>query len=557
MKKLLTNGESPPQRPEDAIPGASTTSSAPSIRRRRPNSSGVGWFGPFVGEPGSEPNAKIAKLRQQLLEEIQTVELVFVIDGTGSMDVLRSSVVPDVVSECLRELNQVRIKDKDQTFSGLRVRVAVFLYGENKKGELVLDHTPLSNGKSGLDNDAEVISSAVEKEIEKRIDGLASWLRKHPNMSKETDDELEPVFDALLEGMKQAKLSSTARKHVVFLGDMGDRSREDGPKSPQIRRIVEALLSDKAAQPINFLGIQVEQVGAGVKGAALLKSQLEWIRDEVQRFKDDPKRGAAEADVYYLDIQNNADMKLAIAKTIRRRFDDLREELKRLTRQSHEYLLGTDRGAASPVLRRHYEANGIDVSNLEVAGVQVYEVGYAYQATRVGKRNVSQLRPVCLVPKAAAMRLRDLLLEITEDGQAVTRNSEQIRTRVEKQMKSLARADDLPGLQKMSLAEVYKLQAGLTFKTPYLQTPLDHLDRLRDEDYERMLLVAHRLGEKLADDTRSEQSEWKIVRKSLPGGERYPTAQRVPSTTVPADRYFTFPDDTTKWVWLDQNLHVP
>ncbi len=521
----------------------------------------VGWFGPFVDEGGGKTEDQVMAARRdkilKVIQEIKTVELLFVIDGTGSMYEYRTSVVPEVVAQCLRELNDIR--QKDQTFADLRVRATAVLFGVEKDGSLALSHSPLSNGQNGLANPAEIISPEVGHKIGERITELAKWLRGYKKMPKVGDSELEPVFSAIRGGIKAVRFSEAARKHLIFLGDMGDRSKADTAAHKEIRTVVANLLQGKAPQPINFMGIQLEQLGNAFAGADLLKTQLALIHEEINRVKDE--RGA-EASVFHLK-GDPADLNTGIRTKIRERFDKLREELRELEREAVSTAEGSQRAVISPVLRRHYKANGIDIAQLAAGGVQVYEVGYASRVTLVGTQRVEQLRPVYLVPVRTARKLRDLLLEITDDGRAVNRNPDDLRKLVENQLMALTKTDDPTKVQKLTIGEVSALQDGLRFKTRFLQlSPEQITEKLSDEDCVQMLLVCRRLHELLQDGT---ESDWRIDYQKLEGGGKIPNPVRVrrkdtSGNDLPprqADRFYVFPSETARWVWLDQNLHVP
>ena len=520
---------------------------------------GVGWFGPFItaGKGAIAPEVIAARRKDilSIINDLQTIELLFVIDGTGSTYNYRIGAVPDVLRDSLKLLDELRRTNKD--YSRIRVRATIVLFGkrqlESGGWESYIEHTPFSNLQNGENNPAEMLSPEIGPKAGQRIDSLTEWLRKHENMTKDGATELEAVFEGLLKGLGSAKFSPAARKFLIFMGDMGDDSGVINPEHTTIKRIRNNLESDGNPQPINFLGIRLEDKGASPNGSAMLQTQLEAI---VKSTRDFSKTVSAEA--ITLKGDNEAAIKTLIQEKLKERFETLLKELKDLERDARNTAEGSQRGFASEVLRRHFESKGAKTAEIEASGVQVYEVGYAHESTYVGQAKVKQLRPVYLVPVEVASDLRTAMLQLASNGQEVTFDKLKLRKLQEEMLVALTKSGGPKTITPRNIEEAFRIQAGLRFTTPFLKLPPDKIqERMTDEQCERLLLVGKRLDELLRD---GKKSEWKIERKqrdAKDGGGTISQAVSVAGTTQDDDRLYEFPYDHQKWVWLDQEMHIP
>lgn len=192
----------------------------------------LGWFGPVLYAGGKEVEARryedeLGKLRE-LSRRLKTVELLFVIDDTGSMHAHRRDVVPGVLARCLGELDEVRRKDRDRAggglFADLRVRATVVLFRKNAGGSATVIHSPLSDGTAGAANLAEVVSAEVgDQGAADRARARAKWVGEAEVLPAGANP-LEPVFEAVGRGVGLARFTPAATKYAFLMADMGDRS---------------------------------------------------------------------------------------------------------------------------------------------------------------------------------------------------------------------------------------------------------------------------------------------------------------------------------------------
>jgi len=519
---------------------------------------GVGWFGDFIVEGGKKIDPTVVSARRakilSIIKDLDTIELLFVIDGTGSTYNYRIGVVPDVIRDSLKSLDDLRRTNPD--YANIRVRATIVLFGERKiatgEWEPYLSHSPLSNLQNGDKNPAEVVSSEIGDKAKDRIDQLTGWLRSHENLSKDGKAELEAVVDGLVNGIDKANFSSTARKFVIFLGDMGDKSQAANAAHNDIKLIRKNLEAAGKSEPINFIGIRLEDKGSSPNGAALLQTQLDAV---VESVAGNANSTGVSAVAFALKGENQDDVKKLIQAKIQERIDALLKELKDQARETRDVAEGSQRSFASPVLRRHYESKGAKVSEIEASGVQIYEEGFAHESTFVGPQKVKQLRQVYLVPVEVAKSLRDTLLTITNEGKSVTTDPDDLRKLQLELLKGLTKTGGPGKGVPAAIADAFLVQAGLKFTTAFLKLPPDEIkEKMSDTDCKRLLLAGQRLNELLKD---GEESQWITEDEKLPGGGAIPKAIKVANSTKKAERFYEFPYDTKRWVWLDQELHIP
>lgn len=569
----------------------------------------LGWFGPVKFGNGREVSAaKYDEHRQKVMNsvrEMKTVELLFVIDGTGSMEEQRTKVVPKVMTACLRDLDKLRRekggKGDAGTFAELRVRVTVALFGRDKNQKLTVVYSPLSNNQNGLANEAEIISAQVGDQAEARITGLEKWVKDAPVLGA-SEDAKEPVFDAVLQAISKANFTATATKYVFLMADMGDESGTAEVRG-NMRKMIDSLVSvkrtadgDKAGdpQPKNFFAVQLKSIAGGVTpNAKLLTDQLTALQRELRQSKvlgidGQPQPSGVEAAFEAADYKDETELPEAIRKNFTASFERLRARVVKLEADAIGASIGTiQKDAIDPASLRHWEANGVDLTVLAAGGVQVYQPMYAFRDVPAAgpvpqgkiRPKQTQLRTVYLITAYDAGELLKSLRAIVGEKGELSRNPKDLRERLEGVLVALLKADEKAygdedltpeereqrkneteeqrnarqrkQAQKYSLQDYFYLSTGIKFNSPLLQRRPDQLnDPLTNEEVEKVLKACKRLENMLADE------EGVLEVQDLGQGELLVKTKK--GTTRPADRIYLFAgDNTQKWVWLDGEHHLP
>ena len=564
----------------------------------------LGWFGPIksVGGAPEVTDAQRAAARKKLLDAqraAKTVDLLFVIDGTGSMTGPRNEVVPDVLATCLTQLDEFRrgaggkAAGGTNPFRELTVRAQVVLFGR-EKGRLVVERSAASNGQSGAANPAEVVSAALGTAVPGRIRALADWV-KGKNLPADGTDAEEPVFDAMLRALaSDARSDST--KFLILMADMPDVSglagvRVEGKAREVVRSLVgietDAISGKESftAQPRNFIGVQLPPVGgwgnpAAVPAADRLTAQLRAIEKELTAATitlPDGKKAPAgvEAAVEVAREQDAARLNARIRDIWQASFDRVRERLERLDRATREGEEGSVRpDGVDPASFRHWVAQGIRLEELAADGVQVYQPVFGYArmptpAAGAGIQDRTQLRTVFLVQRERARDLRNSMKTLVDGLNTIGDDPAKAKKAIESIVGQLLKDDQArfstPLVEdkgrSMSLPELFKLLAGIEFPP---ESVLD-LDRLLEANKSlppqsrvQLLLAYERLNELLEHGT---EGDYRVYNAPRPGGVG--TEIRVerigrPEDRRPADRSFTFPGfPDNQYLWLDQEHHLP
>lgn len=574
----------------------------------------LGWFGPIKSAGGrvwtEAEKAAARKKMEDALRAANTVDLLFVIDGTGSMTGPRNNVVPNVLATCLTQLDEIRrgvapgkaAAGNSNPFQQLTVRARVVLYGR-EKGRLVVESSPASNGQSGAANPAEVVSAALGAAAPGRIRALADWV-KGKNLPADGTDAEEPVFDALLRALA-ADANPDATKFLILMADMPDVSARGGAQvereksRPVIRSLAgfdtDAITGKESftSQPRNFFAVQLPPVGgwenpAAAPAADRLTAQLRAIEKELKAATIDTPKGekvsaGIEAEVTVAREQDPARLNARIRDIWQASFDRIRVRLEELVRDTEEILRGNVRpDGVAPASFRHWLAQGINLDELAADGVQVYEpvFGYARIPTPAGDAGVqeaTQLRTVFLVQRERAADLRNTMKTLVDGLDAIDNDPAKAKNAIENIVGQLLKDDQgrfsTPlvdsGTRNMSLTELYKRLTGIEFP-PDSVLDLDALLEknkglprelqleLQNRVRVRLLLAYQRLNELLEDNT---EGDYRVFDGPRPGGvgtEIRVDRLGLPTNRRQADRAFTFPGFPEKrYLWLDQEYHIP
>ncbi|HEX7378345.1 MAG TPA: vWA domain-containing protein, partial [Pirellulales bacterium] len=273
---------------------------------------------------------------------VEQTELLFVIDDTSSMKTWFQAAADSV----LRILQAVRKETG-------KLRVAVAFYNDVIGGEgNGVDPMPL---------------------VDAQAQGASVVTRLRNHQPKEGGDPREMVFDGLVRSVREAGFSPHARKLVVLLGDMGDKSNENDPSHAAEAAVVAELLPD-GESPLEFYTLHVVAADR-LKNEAVRAFQTQ-MRTVVSEYRK-KSNGLGQASYALLSDANQ------VRDAIVERFAQLQAEQHRLSNRLEELrrgqVAGTAIGPELEMLLREYQ---IDIDKLKATrGAQVFEFGYAWVST--------------------------------------------------------------------------------------------------------------------------------------------------------------------------------
>ncbi len=166
---------------------------------------------------------------ETLANESSDIEILFVIDDTGSMHVA-FKVVADVVVQISESLS-------NPPTSG-DVRIGICYYHDGNSVEQAVDTTTT------------LLASITKGDgLKQRV----QQLNVHEVIEDPLDDPLERMFDGISQGIKKAGFKSHSRKIVILIGDCGEK----GTSKASLKDLVAQLIPTEES-PIEFHAIQLK-----------------------------------------------------------------------------------------------------------------------------------------------------------------------------------------------------------------------------------------------------------------------------------------------------------
>lgn len=307
----------------------------------------VGVVGDFVTAAGERvaTQREILEIQNRLAalrDVVERTELLFVIDDTSSMKTWFKTAADSAV----RILQAVRKE------SG-KLHVAVAFYND-----------VIGGAGTGVDTMRLVDAQARGADVVAR-------LRDH--QPREGGDPREMVFYGLARSVREAGFSPHARKLLVLLGDMGDKSNENDPLHTAEAEVVAELLPD-GESPIEFYALHVVAADR-LKDEAVQAFQAQ-MHTVVRKYQNQ-SNGVGQANYALLSDAN------AVRDAIVKRFAELQAEQRGLSNQLEELrrgqVAGTAIGPELEMLLREYQ---IDIDRLKATrGAQIFEEGYTWIGT--------------------------------------------------------------------------------------------------------------------------------------------------------------------------------
>jgi hypothetical protein len=530
----------------------------------------VGVAGPLVGGRQEVSAIDVAAHRERVnraIEEMLTVEILFVIDGTGSMR-RYFKTLQQMIRAGLSNMNTLRAAGPP--YDRLRVRVAFAFYADGTSKPVVdVPRRLTAPGQTAVENPSEIISPELmdparrgdaDWRIRERIEKVAAELTDRSDMDSDNIPE-EWVYSGIVEGIQKAAFGAKSTQLVFVMGDVGN-----DPACPvPTKAVLEALGS--GARPKNLYVLHNEPPGeTRHPAAARMEEQMKELTAQLRKIT----KGAAAAEYVNIPFGKDEDNVRQVGSLLKNRLDDTMRQIREDVQTLSEFAVGGIPAIAKPGLRRLLEATGVQVDFLSAGGVQVYEEGYIYDRVPVLRTGgdvasrVSQVRTVYKVAKAEADKLLRFLETLTTERALLLAEPEDFRRLVKDELKTLVGESELSETDRrvaeQSPAEFFKRVGGLKFKPAFLNKPdLAQMPLPTLKDRQDLMRVRAALAEVLGD--KNQESDWQIKMVPAPagGGAMIPTPVAVNSRQLKPEerRRYTDPANGTVWYWLDAEDHLP
>jgi len=481
----------------------------------------VGIVGGFVDDKGREvaSQTEVERLQRQLAalgSQVETTELLFVIDDTGSMDVWFKTVAQTVES----------IIESAKGDRNLRIALTYF-----------------NDVEEGVSLDKAVTARKLVDAASPEGKAMVEELKRH----KATDggDPREQMFHGIKKGIETAGFQPNARKVVIVLGDMADKSDETDPKHAPEQAVCKMLLPP-GQSPIEFYAIQVVDPLSHTDARAFrtqMHTLLRLTRAElVSRYKMDRKTAAERGG--YFSSQN----KDQVRDKVRERYALLRKEADRLKQE----IAGLRRGEwtrISPELERILKDRRIDLARLRnTQGFQLFEYGYVWEKSAGGDR---QTRVRLLVSDGELQQLIQMLASLDSNDPGKRPSERELITRVV-QTHIGEQKDDLKR-SEWSFENVILRSKGLTARSWLLRRAIDDIKEDGITSRERQNVLKKK---KLLEDVRAERV-YEYREREVGKSFKIKVWDRVGAGRKTQRLFSIGADRSVLWCWVDFEKEWP
>ena len=481
----------------------------------------VGIVGGFVDDKGREvaSQTEVERLQRQLTalaSQVEATELLFVIDDTGSMDVWFKTVARTVESII------------ESARGDRNVRIAITYYNDVEDG--------VSLDKAVTARKLVDAGSAEGK-------AMVEELKRHK--ASDGGDPRERMFHGIKKGIETAGFQPNARKVVIVLGDMADKSDENDPRHAPETAVRDMLLP-VGQSPIEFYAIQVIDPLSHADARAFrtqIHTLLKLNRDELMsRYKMERKE-AAEYGGYFTS-QNKGQVR----DKIRERYALMRRQAAKLKQE----VAGLRRGEwtrISPELERILKDRRIDLARLrKTQGFQLFEYGYVWEKSAGGDR---QTRVRLLVSDGELEQLIKMLASLDSNDPGKRPSERDIITRVVQTHIGEQKSD----LQRSewSFENVVLRSKGLTARSWLLRRAIDDIKEDGITSRERQNVLKKK---KLLEDARSNR-EYDYRQREVGKSFKIKVWDRVGAGRHKQRLFSIGADRSVLWCWVDFEKEWP
>lgn len=489
----------------------------------------IGCIGGYAGLTAGQID-DLKRQLQNLAKMISTTELLFVIDGTGSMDRYF-----DEVARVVRTISARAKRTSRQT------KVAVAFYNDTVgrpagHNPVVLDPRafPLrSFGGNGLD-------ALLWRTGDRLKVPAADFVAKYRPVSG--GDPRELVFRGIKEAVERAGFTRFARKLVVVMGDCGDRLDDDWTTTDELA-VVSRLLPEGQA-PIGLYAVQVGSPSGNAHTRAFRDQMRTIVRLLNQKGNDNPEIQRSLGEYATVDEEE-------LAEILDRRAKELEQEAE-IKKQMLEKVARTGQSDIGPELEAILDKAGVDLAQLRgQKTVQVFQAGYMWRYD-LGGRGIPQVRSRLMLSRATIEDIKKLLETLVKQAVDPTGFERPVKAREALvQLVQEAVGDDAD--EKLSFEENIRKKGALTFRSPLFRKPLNSPFSPRFSRQE-MIEIRHRL-DLLRDILEGKRRTWKRDTVQI-SGQECPIYTAV-GDAEPYNRWFLIPGSGVDWCWLDFEEEMP
>ena len=569
------------------------------IDKRRPkdpiqgNMYQIGVIGDFVSfGPDGKPIDRIssADLQEQrnLLAEIKrqldSTEILLVIDDTGSMSDYYKKYIPKWVEELVGNIaGGKELRNQD-------VYVTVCFYHDLNDNKRNAFKGTRDEAKAWLAKDAvhlisrkQIASRNKNKNTSAELEELVTNMKEHK--SPAGGDPLEQMLYGLEHGLDEANKNVLphARKLCILIGDTGSHKANINGFFPkeQIPNIAKNLVPEGDSSPWELVAIQVPAMGNALAADfELFREQIGDLEDEVKK-QSEARNKENKVRLEKDKIQFSG--LLAGSVTLFEAPEDPKEVLKSLQKSISirdklfsEFSTQTTniaRGSRNPSggttidmeLRDKLKNAGIDVDRLTQSGAQLFYKGYVWEFDANEKR---QVRIKLLMSDLDIDKTEVLIKQFMENARKAGQNAD-LNQSVANSMIQLVSGDkklaEKVRIGEVGIAEAIAKQQGIHLESFLFKKALDQLGKMTfNETLQELNKIQYKLW--LLQDLQNKQLREFLKEKdedAKPGVAPEPVYKwrvKAGSISTPATRFFKFQATEAKtlsYIWLDLEDEFP
>ena len=494
----------------------------------------IGSIGGFVDENGNEIATKdeLEKLRKKMDDlqfEVESTDLVFIIDDTESMNEYFKAA-----AECAEKVLEAVKKEKG------KVRIGLVFYNDIP----FADREDPKNLEKAIDITSplvDITSAEGQKIIQK--------LKDHK--TTRGGDPREQMFHGLKRALETVGFSRQSRKIAILIGDTGDHdTNATGNFEKEVSIMDRMVFEDRS--PIEFFGIQVIPPKENPDFISF-KSQIQKIIElthakmaSLKSFDADGKETGSQKDGrenLYIQI---SDVDELIAKILNR-YKVLRDKAE-ATASEIAKIKGGQWTRVSPEVERILKQENVDLDKLrKTKGLQVFDYGWVWEKGKPSKCGCNQVRMKMLTEEYDRLLLARLLEDIENANPGRKPSPENIA----KILNNAGTGEKDKEIKTDNLSDHRLKSNGLFARSPLLSKALGEIKD--DESFQSELNKLFMKRRLLEDIGKNEKSEFVPGFEDLGDGTKIPVIKRI-GEPKKEPRMFR-PNGstilTTKWVWLD------
>ncbi len=479
-----------------------------------------------IGGTTNQSQTQIDDLKKKIEEVgklLTSTEILFVIDDTLSMG-QHFPDVADAVAEIVADAQAGVAKLGKDGKGGPTVKLAVAYY--NDIDEKDPGHKPFEVMKlQAADQLAGDFADRVRNHAEFHGGGLPR----------------EMVFEGLQQAISGAFFSTYARKLVVLIGDMGDKSND-----PTLPQLTSHFFRPNSDTPTEFISVQVvpPERSADARTFADQMAALTRILNE--------NRGSSKRTLGTNLVLGRDDL----AKVISRSYEGLKTDAERMRLQVEAVRMGKssttlDEDFKNVIRRKVPEAARLlDPKPGETeADLQGFNLGHVWKYPKGQENRVSQTREVVLLNRAEIQELVNALKPVVNFKATNDRRKQPSKEVVRKLIQ------DLVGEGKsadVSFEKATLQRLGLQVHSDLLRYPLNRASI--DLDWQVVENLAAKI-DRLNDILNDKERDWTTRTVKEDKGDFIVHIKG--DTIYDRPRGFTIPGGTTKYYWLDVQDEVP